>query len=89
LENNRLKTGEICSILEKRRQQTTFKSNLIIPYLFKKPLGLKRNKYFKQIALSKHKTGLDLGYFINYNTKIIRRLEQQHQVLFKTVMLQL
>lgn len=70
---NAIKYGERISIFWKNdgNQQTTFKANLEIPYLFKTPLALKTElAIFKQDSTFQNtKTGINIGYLFNYNTK--------------------
>lgn len=53
-------------------KQKTFKTSIELPYLFKSPIGLNAHlTIFKQDSTYQNtKTGIDLGYFINYNTRI-------------------
>jgi hypothetical protein len=71
---NTIKSGEKFNLYWKNdgNKQTTFKVNLEMPYLFKSPLGLKTeiNIFKKDSAYQNTKTGIDLGYLINYNTKV-------------------
>jgi hypothetical protein len=71
---NALKAGEQFSLYWKSdgNNQKTFKANIDLPYLFKSPIGLKAQIYiFKQDSLFQNtKTAIDLGYLINYNTRI-------------------
>lgn len=71
---NTLRVGEQFSLYWKSdgNNQKTFKANIDLPYLFKSPLGLKAQIYiFKKDSLFQNtKTSIDLGYFINYNTRI-------------------
>ncbi len=71
---NTLHTGELFSLYWKNdgNKQKTFKTSLELPYLFKSPIGLKAQiNIFKQDSTFQNtKTGIDLGYFINYNTRI-------------------
>jgi hypothetical protein len=71
---NALKAGEQFSLYWKSdgNNQKTFKSNIDLPYLFKSPIGLKAQIYiFKQDSLFQNtKTAIDLGYLIDYNTRI-------------------
>ena len=66
--------GEEFSIYWKSdgNKQKTFKTNIEIPYLFKSPIGIKANlAIFKQDSTFQNtKTGIDLGYLINYNSRI-------------------
>ncbi|MES2574619.1 MAG: hypothetical protein V4572_06735 [Bacteroidota bacterium] len=71
---NALKAGEQFSINWKSdgNNQTTFKASIDLPYLFKSPVGLKAQLYiFKQDSIFQNtKTSIDLGYFVDYNTRI-------------------
>jgi hypothetical protein len=71
---NTLGTGEQFSLYWKSdgNKQKTFKTSLELPYLFKSPIGLKTQIHiFKQDSTFQNtKTAVDLGYFINYNTRI-------------------
>lgn len=71
---NTLNVGEQFSLYWKSdgNDQKTFKTGIEIPYLFKSPIGLKTQLYiFKQDSTYQNtKTAIDLGYFINYNTRI-------------------
>ncbi|MFV5698788.1 hypothetical protein ACM55H_10505 [Flavobacterium sp. ZT3R17] len=71
---NTLDIGEQFSIYWKSdgNKQKTFKTNIEIPYLFKSPIGIKANlAIFKQDSTFQNtKTGIDLGYLINYNSRI-------------------
>lgn len=71
---NTLHSGELFSLYWKNdeNKQKTFKTNIELPYIFKTPIGLKANlTIFKQDSTYQNtNTGIDLGYFINYNTRI-------------------
>ena len=71
---NALKAGEQLSLNWKSdgNNQKTFKGSIDLPYLFKSPIGLKAQIYiFKQDSIFQNtKTAIDLGYFVNYNTRI-------------------
>jgi hypothetical protein len=71
---NTLHAGEQFSLYWKSdgNQQTTFNTKLEIPYIFKTSLGLKAQlNIFKQDSTFQNtKTAIDLGYYINYNSKI-------------------
>jgi hypothetical protein len=71
---NTLGVGEQFSLYWKSdgNKQKTFKTNLELPYLFKSPIGVKAQIHiFKQDSTFQNtKTAIDLGYFINYNTRI-------------------
>ncbi|MCI9843811.1 hypothetical protein [Flavobacterium pectinovorum] len=71
---NTLKAGEQFSLYWKSdgNQQRTFNTKLEIPYIFKSPLGIKAQlNIFKQDSTFQNtKTAIDLGYYINYNSKL-------------------
>nr|WP_294925965.1 hypothetical protein [uncultured Flavobacterium sp.] len=71
---NTIKAGEQFSLYWKSdgNQQKTFNTKLEIPYIFKSPLGIKAQlNIFKQDSTFQNtKTAIDLGYYINYNSKI-------------------
>lgn len=71
---NALKSGEQLSINWKSdgNNQKTFKAGIDLPYLFKSPIGMKAQIYiFKQDSIFQNtKTSMDLGYFVDYNTRI-------------------
>lgn len=71
---NALKAGEQFSLNWKSdgNNQKTFKASIDLPYLFKSPVGLKAQIYiFKQDSIFQNtKTSIDLGYFVDYNTRI-------------------
>lgn len=71
---NILHSGEQFSLYWKSdgNQQKTFNTKLEIPYIFKTPLSIKAQlNIFKQDSTFQNtKTAIDLGYYINYNTKI-------------------
>lgn len=71
---NALKTGEQLSLNWKSdgNNQKNFKASIDLPYLFKSPIGLKAQIYiFKQDSIFQNtKTAIDLGYFVDYNTRI-------------------
>lgn len=71
---NALKAGEQLSLNWKSdgNNQKTFKAGIDLPYLFKSPIGIKAQIYiFKQDSIFQNtKTAIDLGYFVNYNTRI-------------------
>ncbi len=72
--SNTLHAGEHFSLYWKSdgNQQKTFDTKLEIPYIFKSALGLKAQlNIFKQDSTFQNtKTAIDLGYYINYNSKI-------------------
>ena len=71
---NTLHAGEQFSLYWKSdgNQQKTFNTKLEIPYIFQSPLGIKAQlNIFKQDSTFQNtKTAIDLGYYINYNSKI-------------------
>jgi hypothetical protein len=71
---NTIHAGEQFSLYWKSdgNNQKTFKASIDLPYIFKTPIGLKAQIYiFKQDSIFQNtKTSLDLGYFINYKTRI-------------------
>jgi hypothetical protein len=71
---NTLRTGELFSLYWKTdgNDQKTFKTSIELPYLFKSPLAIKAQiNIFKQDSTFQNtKTAIELGYFINYNTRI-------------------
>lgn len=71
---NTIKAGEQLSLYWKSdgNNQKTFKASIDLPYLFKSPIGLKSQIYiFKQDSIFQNtKTSIDLGYFINYKSRI-------------------
>lgn len=71
---NTLHAGEQFSLYWKSdgNQQKTFNTRLEIPYIFKTPLGIKAQlNIFKQDSTFQNtKTSVDLGYYINYNSKV-------------------
>ncbi|WP_291247261.1 BamA/TamA family outer membrane protein [Flavobacterium sp.] len=71
---NTLQVGEQFSLYWKSdgNKQKIFKTSIELPYLFKSPIQLKANlTIFKQDSTYQNtKTEIDLGYFINYNTRI-------------------
>jgi hypothetical protein len=71
---NALKAGEQLLLFWKSdgKNQKTFKASIDFPYLFKSPIGLKAQiNIFKQDSLFQNtKTAIDLGYLIDYNTRI-------------------
>jgi hypothetical protein len=71
---NILNAGEKFSLYWKSdgKKQTTFNVAIETPYLFKTPLGLKAQlNIFKQDSIFQNtQTGIDLGYYFNYNTKV-------------------
>ncbi|KAF2342163.1 hypothetical protein DMB71_05825 [Flavobacterium tistrianum] len=71
---NTLHAGEQFSLYWKSdgNKQTTFNTKLEIPYIFRSPLGIKAQlNIFKQDSTFQNtKTEINLGYFLNYNSKI-------------------
>ncbi|MGA9637948.1 hypothetical protein [Flavobacterium sp.] len=71
---NTLKAGEQLSLYWKStgNDQTTFRTNLEIPYIFNTNIGIKAQiNIFKQDSIFQNtKTSFDVGYLINYNTRI-------------------
>lgn len=71
---NTLKAGEQFSLYWKSdgNNQKTFRTNLEIPYIFNTNIGIKAQiNIFKQDSIFQNtKTSFDLGYLINYNTRI-------------------
>jgi len=71
---NTIKAGEQFSLYWKSdgNNQKTFKASIDLPYIFKSPIGLKAQIYiFKQDSIFQNtKTAIDLGYFIDYKTRI-------------------
>ncbi|MBO9585890.1 MAG: hypothetical protein J7574_17125 [Flavobacterium sp.] len=71
---NILRAGEQFSLYWKSdgNKQTTFNTKLEIPYIFKSALGIKAQlNIFKQDSTFQNtKTAIDLGYYLNYNSKV-------------------
>ncbi len=71
---NTLHAGEQFSLYWKSdgNKQTTFNTRLEVPYIFKTALGIKAQlNIFKQDSTFQNtKTAIDLGYYLNYNSKI-------------------
>ena len=71
---NTIKAGEQFSLYWKSdgNDQKTFKASIDLPYIFKTPIGLKAQiNIFKQDSIFQNtKTAIDLGYFIDYKTRI-------------------
>lgn len=71
---NTLHAGEKFSLYWKSdgNQQKTFNTKLEIPYIFQSPIGIKAQlNIFKQDSTFQNtKTEIDLGYYLNYNSKI-------------------
>ena len=72
--NNILNTGETFTLYWKSdgENQKTFNAAIELPYIFKSPFGLKAQlNIFKQDSTFQNtRTGIDLGYFFNYNTRL-------------------
>lgn len=70
---NILDLGEQLSLYWKGdgNDQKSFKASIELPYLLKSPIGLKAQiQVFRQdTTFQNTKTGIDLSYFINYNTR--------------------
>ncbi len=70
---NTINLGESFSIYWKSdgNEQKTFDAAIELPYLFRTPFGIKANlNIFKQDSTFQNtKTALELGYFLNYNTR--------------------
>ncbi|WP_227873904.1 BamA/TamA family outer membrane protein [Flavobacterium nackdongense] len=71
---NTIKAGEQFSLYWKSdgNNQRTFKASIDLPYIFRTPIGLKAQiNIFKQDSIFQNtKTAIDLGYFIDYKTRI-------------------
>ena len=71
---NTIKAGEQFSLIWKSdgNNQKTFKASIDLPYIFKTPIGLKAQIHiFKKDSIFQNtKTAIDLGYFIDYKTRI-------------------
>ncbi|WP_366184919.1 hypothetical protein [Flavobacterium ovatum] len=71
---NTIKAGEQFSLYWKSdgNNQKTFRTNLELPYIFNTNFGIKAQiNIFKQDSIFQNtKTALDLGYLINYNTRV-------------------
>ena len=71
--NNALKTGETFELYWKSdgQKQTTFKSSIELPYIFKTPFALKASlNIFKQDSTFQNtKTAIELGYYFSYNKR--------------------
>ncbi len=72
--NNLLNTGESFTLNWKSdgNDQKTFNASIELPYVFNSSLGLKAQlNIFKQDSTFQNtKTALDIGYLINYNTRL-------------------
>lgn len=71
---NTIKAGEQFALYWKSdgNNQRTFRASIDLPYIFRSPIGLKAQiNIFKQDSIFQNtKTGIDLGYFIDYKTRI-------------------
>ncbi|GIQ58654.1 membrane protein [Flavobacterium collinsii] len=71
---NTLRAGEQFSLYWKSdgNQQKTFNTKIEIPYIFQSSLGIKAQlNIFKQDSTFQNtKTAIDLGYFLNYNSRL-------------------
>lgn len=71
--NNALKTGETFELYWKSdgQKQTTFKSSVELPYIFKSPFALKASlNIFKQDSTFQNtKTAIEGGYYLSYNKR--------------------
>ena len=71
--NNALKTGETFILYWKSdgQKQTTFKSSIELPYIFKTPFALKASlNIFKQDSTFQNtKTSAEVGYYFSYNKR--------------------
>lgn len=71
---NTLHAGEKFSLYWKSdgNQQKTFNTKLEVPYIFQSPIGIKAQlNIFKQDSTFQNtRTEIDLGYYLNYNSKI-------------------
>jgi hypothetical protein len=76
---NTIRAGEKFALYWKNdgNQQTIFKSILEVPYVFKSPFGVKAeiNILKKDSSYQNTKTALQLGYFINYNSRVYAGFE--------------
>ncbi len=72
--NNALNVGEKLALYWKSdgKDQKTFNGSAEIPYIFNSPVALKTQlNIFKQDSIFQNtKTAIDLGYYINYNSKV-------------------
>ena len=84
---NTLRAGEQFSLYWKSdgNNQKTFKTSIDLPYIFKSPIGLKAQLYiFKQDSIYQNtKTSIDLGYFMDYNTRIYLGYQSTESILVK------
>jgi hypothetical protein len=72
--NNILNSGEKLSLYWKSngQDQKTFNLGVELPYILKSPIGIKAElNIFKQDSTFQNtKTGIDLGYYFNYNSRL-------------------
>lgn len=72
--NNALKTGETFELYWKSdgQKQTTFKSSIELPYIFKSPFAVKASlNIFKQDSTFQNtKTAIEAGYYVSYNKRL-------------------
>jgi hypothetical protein len=72
--NNALNVGEKLALFWKSdgKDQKTFNGSAEIPYIFNSPLALKTQlNIFRQDSIFQNiKTAIDIGYYINYNSKV-------------------
>lgn len=77
--NNALKTGETFELYWKSdgKKQTTFKSKIELPYIFKTPFALKASlNIFKQDSTFQNtKTAIEAGYYFSYNKRFFAGYE--------------
>lgn len=71
--SNALQTGETFELYWKSdgQKQTTFKSSIELPYIFKSPFALKTSlNIFKQDSTFQNtKTAFEVGYYLSYNKR--------------------
>ena len=71
--NNAIKSGETFELYWKSdgQKQTTFKTSIELPYIFKSPFALKASlNIFKQDSTFQNtKTEIQLGYYLTYNKR--------------------
>jgi hypothetical protein len=72
--NNALNVGEKLALYWKSdgKDQKTFNGSVEIPYIFNSPVAVKMQlNIFKQDSIYQNtKTAIDVGYYLNYNSKI-------------------
>jgi hypothetical protein len=72
--NNALNVGEKLALYWKSdgKDQKTFNGSVEIPYIFNSPVAVKTQlNIFKQDSIYQNtKTAIDVGYYLNYNSKI-------------------